>query len=334
MTFDDVLPTRVLGTDGPLVSALGLGCFGMSHAYGNADEAESIATIHRALDLGCTFFDTAECYGPFHNEELLGTALRGRRDKAFISTKFGWEYTPAGARGKLNSRPGHIRRTVDAMLTRLRTDRIDLLSQHRVDLEVPIEDVAGAAAELIADGKIRYFGLSEAAPATIRRAHAVTPVTALQTEYSLWERHVEAEIQPLLRELGISLVAYSPLGRGFLTGTAKPAEEYAKGDHRRTDPRFRRENFAANTAIVSTVGAVAARVDATPAQVCLAWLLTKGRDIVPIPGTKHPHTLVENLQAASLRLSAEDIAQLDNAVPPGTTKGMRYRESAMHLNGR
>ncbi|MFD6069690.1 aldo/keto reductase [Amycolatopsis lurida] len=333
MPYDDVLPTRVLGADGPIVSALGLGCFGMSQAYGSADDAESIATVHRALDLGCTFFDTAEVYGPFGNEELLGSALRHRRDEAFISTKFGWEYAPDGTRGALNSRPGHIRRTVDAMLVRLRTDRIDLLSQHRVDLKVPIEDVAGAVGELIAAGKVRYFGLSEAGTTTIRRAHAVTPVTALQTEYALWERHIEAEIQPLLRESGIGLVAYSPLGRGFLTGTAKPAEEYACDDYRRRDPRFQGENFSANAAVVEVAAIVATRVGASPAQVCLAWLLAKGDDIVPIPGTKRRRTLEENLRAASLRLGPEDIALLDAAVPAGTAKGERYPEDAMPLNG-
>ncbi|AUI64309.1 aldo/keto reductase [Amycolatopsis sp. BJA-103] len=333
MPYNDVLPTRILGIDGPVVSALGLGCFGMSQAYGAADDAESIATVHRALDLGCTFFDTAEVYGPFVNEELLGAALRGRRGEAFVCTKFGWVYAPDGTRGELNSRPDHIRRTVDAMLTRLRTDHIDLLSQHRVDPKVPIEDVAGAANELMAAGKIRYFGLSEAGTATIRRAHAVTPVTALQTEYALWERHIEAEILPVLRELGIGLVAYSPLGRSFLTGTAKPAEEYAEDDYRRRDPRFQRENFSANKAAVDVVGVVAARVDATPAQVCLAWLLAKGGDVVPIPGTKRRCALEENLRAAALRLSPEDMALLDAAVPAGITKGKRYPENAMYMNG-
>ncbi|WP_083649701.1 aldo/keto reductase [Amycolatopsis sp. CB00013] len=333
MTYDDALPTRVLGNGGPAVSALGLGCFGMSRAYGAADDAESIATVHRALDLGCTFFDTAEVYGPFDNEALLGDALRGRRDEAFISTKFGWEYAQDGTRGRLNSRPGHIRRTVDAMLVRLRTDRIDLLSQHRVDPTVPIEDVADGVGGLIASGKVRYFGLSEAGTATIRRAHAVTPVTALQTEYALWERHIEAEILPLLRELGIGLVAYSPLGRGFLTGNAKPAEEYAADDYRRRDPRFQGENFRANSAAVDEVCAVAARVDASPAQVCLAWLLAKGDDVVPIPGTKRRWTLEENLRAVSLRLGPDDMALLDAAVPAGITKGQRYPEDAMYMNG-
>ncbi|MDT8915981.1 aldo/keto reductase [Amycolatopsis sp. PS_44_ISF1] len=334
MPHDEILPTRALGAAGPVVSALGLGCFGMSRSYGAADDAESIATVRRALDLGCTFLDTAEVYGPFHNEALLGSALRGRRDDAFISTKLGWEYAPDGTRGALNSSPGHIRRTVDAMLLRLGTEHIDLLSQHRVDSQVPIEDVAGAVGELITAGKVRYFGLSEAATATIRRAHAVTPVTALQTEYALWERHVEAEIQPVLRELGIGLVAYSPLGRGFLTGTAKPAEEYAEGDYRRKDPRFQGENFHANSTAIGVVGVVADHAGATPAQVCLAWLLAKGEHIVPIPGTKHRHTLEENLRAAFLRLSPEDLARLDEAVPAGTTKGQRYPEDAMDLNGR
>ncbi|MBB5159262.1 aldo/keto reductase [Saccharopolyspora phatthalungensis] len=332
MSASTTLPTRVLGAGGPTVSALGLGCMGMSHAYGIPDDAESTATIHRALDLGCTFFDTAESYGPFVNEELLGAALRGRRDEAFISTKFGWEYGPDGTRGALNSRPAHIREAVDGMLGRLGTDRIDLLSQHRVDLEVPIEDVAGTVGELIAEGKVRYFGLSEAAATTIRRAHTVQPVLALQTEYSLWERHIEEEILPTLVELGIGLVPYSPLGRGFLTGTAKPAEEY--DDYRKWDPRCQGENFTANTAAAATVTEVAARLEATPAQVCLAWLLAKGDDVVPIPGTKRRVTLEENLGAASLELGADDLALLDAALPPGITKGLRYPEQLMHMNGR
>ncbi|MFF9349062.1 aldo/keto reductase [Streptomyces sp. NPDC014734] len=327
------IPRRRAGSTGPEVSALGLGCMGMSQTYGVPDDEESIATIRRALERGCFFFDTAESYGPFVNEELLGRALRGHRDEAVVATKFGWEYE-GSRRGRLNSRPDHIRAVVDACLGRLGTDRIDVLYQHRVDLDVPIEEVAGTVGELIREGKVLHFGLSEAGAGTIARAHEVCPVAFLQTEYSLWERHVEREILPTLRERGIGLVAYSPLGRGFLTGTALAAEEYPESDYRRHDPRFRGENFTANTAAASVVREVAEGLGATPAQIALAWLLHRGEDIVPIPGTKRRVTLEENLAAVDVVLDADDLRRLDDALPPEAVAGTRYPEAVMHMNGR
>lgn len=328
-----MVPRRRLGKSGPEVSALGLGCMGMSQTYGIPDDAESIATIHHALELECNLLDTAESYGPFTNEELLGRALVGRRDQAVVATKFGWEFEGT-RRGPLNSKPEHIRMVVDASLRRLQTDRIDILYQHRVDLEVPIEDVAGTVGELVAEGKVLYFGLSEAGARTIRRAHATFPVTVLQTEYSLWERHVEEEILPTIEELGIGLVAYSPLGRGFLTGTAIPAEEYPETDYRRYDPRFQGDNFTVNKGVVEIVRSLAREKEVTPAQVALAWLLHKSPGIVPIPGTKRRTTLDENLRSTVMGLTAEQMRRLDEAVPPGTIAGTRYPESLMHINGR
>jgi aryl-alcohol dehydrogenase-like predicted oxidoreductase len=321
-----ILPTRALGTQGLKVSALGLGCMGMSQSYGDADERESIATVHRALDLGCTFFDTAEVYGPFVNEELLGRALEGRRHRAIVATKFGFRIVDGRTEGT-DSRPEHIREVAHASLRRLGTDYIDLLYQHRVDRSVPIEDVAGAVATLVREGKVRYFGLSEAGEDNIRRAHAVHPVSALQSEYSLWERNLEPRIIPLLRELGIGLVPFSPLGRGFLTGVAKRAEDYPEDDFRRGDPRFQGANFDANMRAAVVVQELAARKDATPGQIALAWLLHKGEDIMPIPGTKRRRYLEENIAAASLRLSAEELRQLDAALPPESIAGPRYNEA-------
>ncbi|MFC5915894.1 aldo/keto reductase [Streptomyces pulveraceus] len=330
---DIEIPRRRLGRTGLEVSALGLGCMGMSQTYGLPDDKESIRTIHRALELGCTFFDTAEAYGPFVNEELLGKALGNRRDGAVVATKFGWEYEGT-RRGALNSRPEHIRRVVDESLRRLGTDRIDVLYQHRVDLEVPIEDVAGAVGELVADGKVLHFGLSEAGPATIQRAHGVWPVAVLQTEYSLWERHLEQEILPVIRDLGIGLVPYSPLGRGFLTGTAVRAEEYPENDYRRHDPRFQGDNFRINSAAADVVRDIARGRGATPAQVSLAWLLHQGDDIAPIPGTKRRATLEENLAATEITLGPDELRRLDAALPPSVVAGGRYPESVMHMNGR
>ena len=323
-----MLTTRMLGSQGLAVSAMGLGCMGMSQSYGTPDDGESIATIHRALELGVTFFDTAEVYGPYTNESLLGRALEGRRDRAIIATKFGWEIGATG-RGGLDSRPAHIREAVEGSLGRLRTDRIDLLYQHRVDPQVPIEDVVGTMADLVREGKVRFLGLSEAGAQTIRRAHAVHPIAALQSEYSLWERNLEAEIIPLLRELGIGLVPFSPLGRGFLTGTARRAEEYPEGDYRRGDPRFQGANFDLNMRAAAVVGQVAAELGATPGQVALAWVLQQGTDFVPIPGTKRRHYLEENVAAADLRLGAAELARLDAAIPAGEVAGPRYSESMM-----
>jgi aryl-alcohol dehydrogenase-like predicted oxidoreductase len=310
------------------VSSLGLGCMGMSQSYGPADEQESIATIHRAIDRGVTFFDTAEVYGPFRNEELLGRALRGRRKGLVIATKFGWKIEEGKMTG-VDSRPQRIRQAVDGSLKRLGIDTIDLLYQHRVDPDVPIEDVAGTVGDLVHAGKVLHFGLSEAGEQTIRRAHAVYPVTALQSEYSLWERNLEERIIPLLRELKIGLVPFSPLGRGFLAGNVKRAEEYPEGDFRRNDPRFQGENFDANMRAAGVVREIASKHGATPAQIALAWLLQKGDDVVPIPGTKRRTYLEENIAAANLMLGADEVARLDEALAPSAIAGPRYNERSM-----
>ena len=324
------LGTRKLGRQGLEVSAIGLGCMGMSQSYGPADEAESITTIHRALELGCTFLDTAEVYGPFVNEELIGRALEGRRDRAVIATKFGFRFEDGRqVRGRMDSRPQHIREVVEASLKRLRTDHIDLLYQHRIDPDVPVEEVAGAVGELVRQGKVRFFGLSEAGEANIRRAHATFPVSALQSEYSLWERNLEPRIIPLLRELGIGLVPFAPLGRGFLTGTVKRGEDYPPSDFRHHDPRYRGVNFDANVEAARIVGEVAQRHGARPGQIALAWLLAKGPDIVPIPGTKRRSYLEENVAAASIALDGADMARLDAALAPERVAGERYGAAMM-----
>jgi aryl-alcohol dehydrogenase-like predicted oxidoreductase len=323
---------RKLGTGGLEVSAIGLGCMGMSYAYGTPeerDEAESIATIHRAVELGVTLFDTAEAYGPFTNEELLARALKGRRDRVVIATKFGFKFDEKGALAGQDSRPEHIREVVEASLRRLQTDHIDLLYQHRVDRAVPIEDVVGTMAALVHEGKVRYLGLSEAGEGTIRRAHAVHPIAALQSEYSLWERNLEPDIIPLLRGLGIGLVPFAPLGRGFLTGSVKRAEEYPEGDYRRGDPRYQGENFEANMRAASAVREMAARKGVSAGQIALAWLLHKGPDIVPIPGTKRRGHLEDNLGAVSVTLSAEEMKTLDTALGPENVSGPRYSEKQM-----
>jgi aryl-alcohol dehydrogenase-like predicted oxidoreductase len=326
-----MLTQRTLGTQGLTVSALGLGCMGMSQSYGSPeerDERESIATIHRALELGVNFLDTAEVYGPFTNEELMGRALKGRRDGVIVATKFGFRIEDGQMTG-LDSRPAHIREAVEGSLRRLATDRIDLLYQHRVDPAVPIEDVAGTVADLIREGKVRFLGLSEAGEKTIRRAHAVHPVSVLQSEYSLWERNLEPRIIPLLRQLEIGLVPFSPLGRGFLTGTAKRAEEYPEDDYRRTDPRYQGANFDANMRAAAAVQHLARRKGTTPGQIALAWLLHKGEDLAPIPGTKRRKYLEENVAAADLVLSPAEMAELDAAIPPEKVAGPRYNERMM-----
>jgi aryl-alcohol dehydrogenase-like predicted oxidoreductase len=293
------------------------------------DERESIATIHRAIELGCTFLDTAEAYGPYRNEELLARALRalgsGARDRVTIATKFGFRLNENGVTG-VNSRPDHIREAVEGSLRRLATDRIDVLYQHRVDPDVPMEDVVGTMATLVREGKVRFLGLSEAGEKNIRRAHAVHPISVLQSEYSLWERNLEPRIIPLLRELRIGLVPFAPLGRGFLAGAVRRAEEYPEGDFRRGDPRYQGENFVANVRAASAVKDLAARKGATPAQFALAWLLHKGPDIVPIPGTKRRKYLEENLGAAEVRLTPDEMASLDAALAPGRVSGPRYSE--------
>jgi len=323
-----MLAKRRLGRQGLEVSAIGLGCLGMSQSYGAPDDAESIATIHHALELGVTFFDTAEAYGPFKNEELLGRALNGKRKSVVVATKFGWSFENGKMAG-LNSRPEHVKHVAEASLRRLDTDYIDLFYQHRVDPQVPIEETIGAMADLVRAGKVRFLGLSEAGEPNIRRAHATHPISVLQSEYSLWERNLEPQIVPLIRELGIGLVPYCPLGRGFLAGSARRAEEYPPTDWRFNDPRFQGANFDANVNAAETVRQIAACHNATAAQVALAWLLHKGDDIVPIPGTKRRSYLKENVGSAQLALTAEEMTALDAALAPDAVAGPRYNDERM-----
>ncbi len=318
------METRRLGSQGLEVSQMGLGCMGMSEFYGEADEGEAIATIHRALELGVTLLDTADMYGPFTNERLVGRAMADRRERVVLATKFGNVRGENGERIGIRGDAAYVREACDASLRRLGVDHVDLYYQHRVDKDVPIEETVGAMAELVAAGKVRFLGLSEASPETIRRAHAVHPISALQTEYSLWTRDVERRILPTVRELGIGFVAYSPLGRGFLSGRWSSPEQIPEGDFRKHNPRFQGENFARNMAIVERVRELGERKGATPAQLALAWVMHRGEDVVPIPGTKRVSYLEENVAAAAVELSDADLRALDEAVPVGATAGERY----------
>lgn len=319
---------RKLGRNGPEVSAVGLGCMGMSAFYGGSDEAQSIAVIHRALDLGVTLFDTAEMYGPHTNEVLVGKALKDRRDKAFIATKFGINRQPDGS-AVTDGSPANVRRAVEGSLSRLGVDHIDLYYQHRIDPNTPIEETVGAMAELVKEGKVRFLGLSEAAPATLRRAHAEHPITALQTEYSLWSRDPEGELLGVVRELGIGFVPYSPLGRGFLSGDIKSIDDLAPDDFRRTNPRFAGDNFQKNLDLVDAVGAIAADKGVTAAQLALAWVLAQGDDLVPIPGTRRIATLEQNAAAADIVLTPDDLARIEAVFPRGAAAGERYAPGGM-----
>ena len=324
-----MMTKRKVGRQGLEVSALGLGCMGMSEFYGQSDDSESLATIHRAIDLGITFLDTADIYGPFKNELLVGRAIKGRRDRVVVATKFGNVRGPDGSFLGVNGRPEYVRTACDASLQRLGVDTVDLYYQHRVDRTVPIEDTVGAMAGLVREGKVRYLGLSEASPATIRRAHKVHPITALQTEYSLWSRDPEDEILPTCRELGIGFVAYSPIGRGFLSGRFRKPEDLPADDFRRNHPRFQGSNFQKNLDLVSRVEQIAGEKGCTPTQLVLAWLLAQGQEIVPIPGTKHRRFVEENVRAPEITLTPADLERIAEVAPRGVTAGDRYPQAGM-----
>ena len=322
------MKTRKLGANGPEVSAIGLGCMGMSAFYGGADEAQSISVIHRALDLGITLFDTAEMYGPHTNEVLVGKALKDRRDQAFIATKFGINYNADRTKLMTDGSPANVRRAIEGSLQRLGVDHVDLYYLHRVDPDTPIEDTVGAMAELVKEGKVRFLGLSEAAPDTLRKAHATHPITALQTEYSLWSREPEDELFSVVRELGIGFVPYSPLGRGFLSGDMTSIDDLEADDFRRTNPRFMGESFQKNLDLVEAVKAIASDKGITAAQLALAWVLAQSEDLIPIPGTRRIATLEQNAAAVDVVLTAEDLAQIEAVFPKGAATGHRYAEAA------
>jgi aryl-alcohol dehydrogenase-like predicted oxidoreductase len=324
-----MIPRRRLGRGGPEVSAIGLGCMGMSEFYGAGDEAESIATLHEAIERGVDFLDTADMYGVGRNEELVGKAIADRRDRVFLATKFGNVRGEDGSFKGVCGRPDYVRSACEASLKRLGAEIIDLYYQHRVDPDVPIEETVGAMAELVAAGKVRFLGLSEAAPATVRRAHAVHPIAALQTEYSLWSRDSEAEVLPTVRELGIAYVAYSPLGRGFLTGQFKSPSDFPDDDYRRFHPRFTGDNFDRNIALVREIEAIAAGKGCTAAQLAIAWVMAQGEDVIPIPGTKRRTYLEQNIGALEVRLTDEELERIDRILPPGAAAGPRYHEAGM-----